>query len=40
MSASFLLVHGDDGFGPDSALRAVATEIDATDTVEVNAAAA
>jgi len=39
VTASFLLVHGDDAFGLDTAVRAFAAEIDATDTVEVNAAA-
>jgi DNA polymerase III delta subunit len=40
MSASLLLVHGDDGFGLDASVRDFAREIDATDTVEINAGAA
>jgi DNA polymerase-3 subunit delta len=40
VSAALLLVHGDDGFGLDAAVRDFAREIDATDTVEINAAAA
>jgi DNA polymerase III delta subunit len=37
MRASLLLVHGDDGFGLDAAVRDFAGQIDATDTVEINA---
>ena len=37
MSVALLLVHGDDGFGLDAAVRDFAGQIDATDTVEVNA---
>ena len=33
-----LFVHGDDGFGLDGAVRDFAREIDASDTVEINAA--
>ncbi|MEO7295964.1 MAG: hypothetical protein ABIZ57_07455, partial [Candidatus Limnocylindria bacterium] len=35
MSAPLLLVHGDDGFGLDVALRAFATEVDATERIEI-----
>ena len=35
MSAPLLLVHGDDGFGLDEALRAFATEVDATERIEI-----
>ncbi len=35
MNAPLLLVHGDDGFGLDTALRAFATEVDATERIEV-----
>lgn len=35
MSASLLLLHGDDGFGLDLALRDFAAEVDATDRVEI-----
>jgi DNA polymerase III delta subunit len=35
MSAPLLLVHGDDGFGLDAALREFATEVDATDQIEI-----
>ena len=38
MTVAHLLVHGDDGFGLDAAVRDFATQIDATDTVEINAA--
>ena len=40
MSVELLLVHGDDGFGLDAAVRDFARQIDAADTVEINAAAA
>ncbi len=40
MTASVILLHGDDGFGLDAAMRAFATGIDATEIVEVNAGAA
>jgi DNA polymerase III delta subunit len=40
MRAPLLLVHGDDGFGLDAAIRDFASEIDATDTVEINAGSA
>ncbi|MEO5985787.1 MAG: DNA polymerase III subunit delta [Candidatus Limnocylindria bacterium] len=36
MSTSLLLLHGDDGFGLDLALRDFASELDATDRVEIN----
>lgn len=39
MSVALLLVHGDDTFGLDAAVRDFAAEVDATDTVEVDAAA-
>ncbi len=39
MSVALLFVHGDDGFGLDAAIHDFAREIDATDTVEVNAGA-
>ncbi len=35
MSTPLLLLHGDDGFGLDVALRAFATEVDATERVEI-----
>ena len=35
MRAPLLLVHGDDGFGLDAALRAFATEVDATERIEI-----
>ncbi len=35
MSSSLILLHGDDGFGLDLALRAFATSVDATDRVEI-----
>jgi len=35
MNAPLLLVHGDDGFGLDTALRAFATEVDATERIEI-----
>jgi DNA polymerase-3 subunit delta len=35
MSASLLLVHGDDGFGLDGAVRDFATEVDATDRADI-----
>ena len=35
MSAPLLLVHGDDSFGMDVALRAFATEVDATERIEI-----
>jgi DNA polymerase III delta subunit len=38
VSVALLLVHGDDAFGLDEAVREFAAEIDATDRVEVNAA--
>jgi len=37
VSIPLLLVHGDDGFGLDAAVRDFAAQIDATDTVEINA---
>jgi DNA polymerase III delta subunit len=40
VSVALLLVHGDDAFGLDAAVRDFAREIDATDLVEVNAGAA
>ena len=40
MTAPLLLVHGDDGFGLDAAVREFAAEIDATDRVEINAGSA
>ncbi len=40
MTVALLLVHGDDGFGLDAAVRDFATQIDATDTVEINAGSA
>jgi DNA polymerase III delta subunit len=40
VTVPLLLVHGDDGFELDAAVRDFAREIDATDTVEVNAASA
>jgi DNA polymerase III delta subunit len=39
VSVALLLVHGDDGFGLDAAVRDFAREIDAADIVEINAAA-
>jgi DNA polymerase III delta subunit len=39
MTVALLFVHGDDGFGLDAAVRAFAGQIDAIDTVEVNAGA-
>jgi DNA polymerase III delta subunit len=35
VSAPLILLHGDDGFGLDLALRAFATSVDATDRVEI-----
>ncbi|MGH2381833.1 MAG: DNA polymerase III subunit delta [Candidatus Limnocylindria bacterium] len=35
MSAPLLLLHGDDGFGLDVALRAFAAEVDATERIEI-----
>ena len=35
MSAPLILLHGDDGFGLDLALRAFAASVDATDRVEI-----
>jgi len=35
VSAPLLLVHGDDSFGMDVALRAFATEVDATERIEI-----
>ena len=35
MSTPLLLLHGDDGFGLDAALREFAAEVDATDRVEI-----
>ena len=35
MSAPLILLHGDDGFGLDLALREFGREIDATDRVEI-----
>jgi DNA polymerase III delta subunit len=35
VSTALLLVHGDDGFGLDAAVRAFASEVDATDRVEI-----
>ena len=35
MSVPLLLVHGDDGFGLDAALREFATELDATGRIEI-----
>jgi len=35
MSVGLLLVHGDDGLGLDTAVRAFATEMDATERVEI-----
>ena len=35
MNAPLLLVHGDDGFGLDVALREFATELDATERIEI-----
>ena len=35
MSAPLLLLHGDDGFGLDVALREFATQVDATDRIEI-----
>jgi DNA polymerase III delta subunit len=40
VSVALLLAHGDDAFGLDAAIRDFAAEIDASDVVEVNAAAA
>ena len=40
MTAPLLLVHGDDGFGLDAAVRDFAREVDATDIVTVDAGAA
>jgi DNA polymerase-3 subunit delta len=40
MTVALLLVHGDDGFGLDAAVRDFAAQIDATDTVEINAGSA
>jgi DNA polymerase III delta subunit len=37
MTVALLLVHGDDGFGLDVAVRDFAAQIDATDMVEINA---
>jgi DNA polymerase III delta subunit len=34
-NAPLLLAHGDDGFGLDAAIRAFASEVDATDRVEI-----
>ncbi len=39
MTVALLFVHGDDGFGLDAAVQAFAGQIDAIDTVEVNAGA-
>ena len=38
MKVALMLVHGDDAFGLDAAVRDFASQIDATDTVEINAA--
>ncbi|CAN5186430.1 hypothetical protein BH23CHL9_BH23CHL9_11930 [soil metagenome] len=35
MSVALLLLHGDDGFGLDAAMRAFAAEVDATERVEI-----
>jgi DNA polymerase III delta subunit len=35
VTAPLLLLHGDDGFGLDVALRAFATEVDATERIEI-----
>ncbi len=35
MSAALLLVHGDDGFGLDGAVRDFATEVEATDRADI-----
>ncbi|MGI8999693.1 MAG: DNA polymerase III subunit delta [Candidatus Limnocylindria bacterium] len=35
MNAPLLLLHGDDGFGLDVALRAFATEVDASERIEI-----
>ncbi len=35
MSAPLILLHGDDGFGLDAALRDFATAVDATDRIEI-----
>lgn len=35
MTAPLLLLHGDDGLGLDTALRAFATEVDATERIEI-----
>jgi DNA polymerase III delta subunit len=35
VSRALLLVHGDDGFGLDAAVRAFATDVDAADRVEI-----
>lgn len=40
MSVALLLVHGDDSFGLDAAIRDFATAVDAIDTVEINAGTA
>ena len=40
MIVALLLVQGDDGFGLDAAVRDFATQIDAVDTVEINAGSA
>jgi DNA polymerase III delta subunit len=40
VSVALLLVHGDDSFGLDAVIRDFATTVDATDTVEINAATA
>jgi DNA polymerase-3 subunit delta len=40
MSVSVLLVHGDDGFGLDAAVREFAREVEANDIVEINAGSA
>jgi len=39
VTVALLFVHGDDGFGLDAAVQAFAGQIDAIDTVEVNAGA-
>jgi DNA polymerase III delta subunit len=40
MTVALLLVHGDDGFGLDAAVRDFATQIDAVDMFEINAGSA
>ena len=35
MSAPLILLHGDDGFGLDLALRAFARSVDATERIEI-----